>query len=89
MANQFWLYIWQLVFVQQLGFAYYQSGIETLEVRVRGQDEWAYIANIFYRFVSTAIDAAFSHASRNDKLFKFEYVVIVTLVRPLDTTTLK
>ena len=77
-----------MVFVHQLRFAHCQSGIETVEVRVRGQDDWV-ISNNVYRCLSTVMDGSFSHASRTNNLFKFGYVVIVTRMRPLlDAATL-
>jgi hypothetical protein len=48
------------------------------------------ISSIVYSYVSTTVmDGSFSHASRTNNLFKFEYVVIVMRVRPLDVTTYK
>jgi len=38
------------------------------------------ILNIVYCVVSTVMDGSFSHASRTNYLFTFEYVVIVTRV---------
>jgi len=39
--------------------------------------------------VSTVMDGSFSHASRTNNRFKFEYVVIVTCMWPLDVITYK
>jgi len=77
-----------MVFLQQLRFAHRQSGIETEEVRVRGQDDWAYIEH-YLSYVSIVTNGSVSHASRTNNLIKFEYGVTVTRVRPLDATTLK
>ena len=73
-----------MVFVQQVRFAHCQSGIETVEV------PYMYVARMtgptsstVDSYVSTAMDGSFSHASRTNKLFKFEYVLAPTRVRPL------
>jgi len=43
------------------------------------------LSNIVYSFVSsTVMDGSFFHALRTKNLFKFEYVVIVTRVRPFE-----
>jgi hypothetical protein len=70
-----------MVFVQQLRLAHRQS--------VYGATMTRPIPNIVYGYVSTVMDGSFSHASRTNNIFNFEYVVTMTRVRPLDATTLK
>ncbi len=43
MANHFLLYIWQMVFVQQLRFVDRQLDIEIVEVSLRGHDDGSFI----------------------------------------------
>ncbi len=61
------------------------SGIETVEVRVRGQDDWTLehcIQLCVYRM--STVWFPMRHGTNN--LFKFEYVVTVTRERPTDGT---
>ncbi len=58
-----------------------QSGIETVEVRVRGQDDWTLehcLQFCVYRL--RTVRFPMRHGANN--LFKFEYIVTVTHERP-------
>ncbi len=62
-----------------------QSGIENVEVRVRGQDDWT-LEHCLQLCVYCLKTVRFPMRHGTNKLFKFEYVVIATRERPTDGT---
>ena len=60
-----------------------QSGIETVEVRVRVHNDWA-LDHCLHFCVYRLDDGLFPMRYGINNLFKFEYIVTVTRVRPTD-----
>jgi hypothetical protein len=58
-----------------------QSGIETVEVRVRGQDDWT-LEHCLQFCVYRLRTVRFPMRHEANNLFKFEYIVTVTHERP-------
>jgi hypothetical protein len=71
-----------MVFVQQRNC---QSGKETVEVRVRDQNDWA-LEHCLQFCVCHLEDGPFPTRRGTNNLFKFEYIVTVTRGRPTDDT---
>ena len=60
-----------------------QSGIETVEVHVRGKNDGA-LEDCLQLCVYHLEDGSFPMRHGTKKLFKFEYIVTMTRVRPTD-----